>query len=50
MKRRAFIALLGGAVLAQPTAALAQTAKLPTIGLLGAGSEKAWSPLFAAFQ
>jgi hypothetical protein len=34
MKRRAFIALLGGAVVCVPFARAQQTGKAPTIGLL----------------
>ena len=38
MKRRAFIAALGGAVLACPLRAEAQSLKLPTIGMLALGN------------
>ena len=50
MRRRELLLLLGGAAIARPGAAFAQTTKSQTIGLLGAGSEKAWSPLIEAFR
>ena len=49
MKRRDFIAVLGGAAALAPFAAHAQQ-KTPTIGLLGSSTAKAYAPLTAAFR
>ena len=50
MKRRQFIALIGGAAVAWPRAGQAEQAgKLPTIGFLGASSQSGWSSWTGAF-
>jgi putative tryptophan/tyrosine transport system substrate-binding protein len=50
LKRREFVALLGGAATAWPLSARAQQpAKLPTIGFLGSSTPSATSQLVAAF-
>jgi putative ABC transport system substrate-binding protein len=51
MKRREFIALVAGVTAARPRVALAQqrTGKLPTIGIIGAGTRQGWSQWIAAF-
>ena len=48
MRRRDFTILLGGAAV-WPSSALAQPAKLPTIGFLGPGTSSAFTPWTAAF-
>jgi len=49
MKRRRFIALLGGTTAAWPLAARAQQPPLPLIGFLGSGSGRPYELLVAAF-
>jgi putative ABC transport system substrate-binding protein len=49
MKRREFIMLLGGAVAWPLAAGAQQPAKVPTIGILGVGTQPAWTPYTGAF-
>ena len=50
MRRRQFLGILGGTMVAWPLTARAQRAgKLPTIGFLGAATSSAWSQWAAAF-
>ena len=50
MRRRKFIALLGGSAATWPIAARAQQSKIPVIGFLCSGSAEAFTPLVTAFS
>ena len=49
VRRRVFIALIGGGIIGVPILARAQPKKLPIIGFLGAGTATAWQQWAAAF-
>jgi putative ABC transport system substrate-binding protein len=50
MRRRDFITLVGGSVLALPIAAHAQRSGIPVIGYLGSGSPEGFATRLAAFR
>ena len=50
MRRRNFIALLGGAAMVGPLVARAQNLAIPVIGFLSSGAPARWVPLVVAFR
>jgi putative ABC transport system substrate-binding protein len=50
MRRREFIAMLGGVALAWPHAARAQQPTLPVVGFLNSTSLEGWAPYVAVFR
>jgi putative tryptophan/tyrosine transport system substrate-binding protein len=50
MRRREFIAVLGGAAAVWPLAVSAQQSAMPVIGLLGSATANDWTPYVSAFH